>query len=111
MKAAEISPMRLNPTSTVKVDRRRLVAGIVLMEIVRMAVTAVDAADGPAAVVGIVDAAGAVDGLVAADGIADAADRVGEGTRNLCHGFARIHTDITKGHGIESWPFSLTGLA
>ena len=86
--------MRLNPTSTVKVDRRRLVAGIVLTATVRMAEIAVDAADGPAAVVGIVDAAGAVAGLVAADGIVvDARGRAGEGTRNLCHGFARIHTD------------------
>jgi hypothetical protein len=61
-----------------------------------MAEIAVDAADGPEAVAGIVDAAGEVDGLVEADGIADAAGRVGEDTRNLCHGFARIYTDRTK---------------
>jgi hypothetical protein len=51
------------------------------MEIVRMAETAVDAAEGPVVVGAIADAAGAVDGLVVADGIADAAGRAGEDTR------------------------------
>jgi len=84
----------MSRTSTAKAGQRRLAAAIVLTVIVRMAETVVDAVVVPAAADEIVDAADAVDVLVAADGIvAGAAGRAGEGTKNLCHGFARIHAD------------------
>src|ERR1039458_4282076 len=77
--------MRRNRTSTAKVERRTSAAVIVLLRAIgRMAETAADAVDGPAAAGVIVDAAGAVDVLVVGEGIAaDAAGRAGEGTKNL----------------------------
>lgn len=75
------------------------------MESVRLAETVVDAVDGPVVAVEIADAAGAVEGPAAVDGIAvGAADRAGEGTRNL----PRIYTDDQRPRR-ESWPFLAGG--
>lgn len=54
------------------------------MAIVRMAEIAVDAVDGPAAVVGAIEGvAGAGAGVVVVDATVDAADRAAEGTKTL----------------------------
>jgi hypothetical protein len=80
-------------------------AGIVLMATVRMAEIVEDAAGGPVAGGGIVDAAGAADvPVAAAGGIGGVAGLVGDDTRSFCHGFARMFTD-RDGHGESRGPF------
>jgi hypothetical protein len=106
LRAAEISPTRLNQILTVKADRHILVAAIVLKGIARMVEIVAGAVDVPEAEVAIVDAGDAADGLVAVDAIVvDAAGLAGDDTKTFAtdlYGFLRTPKRPRR----ESWPFN-----